>query len=96
MLDRSDWNQAVAHLLAASLEIELTEAHWTVINAARDFYERTHSSPEMRPLVKTVRAQAAELDSLALLSLFPDPAGRASPAKLVALIGGLPRPTNCL
>ena len=47
----------------------------------------------MRVLVKRVKADlGADLGtSIALMKLFP-----GSPAKLVARIGGLPRPTNCI
>jgi tRNA 2-thiouridine synthesizing protein E len=47
----------------------------------------------MRPLVKQVREQLGEdkANSIYLMQLFP-----GSPAKLLAKIAGLPRPTNCL
>ncbi len=91
--DRSQWNPDVATALAAEAGIELTETHWLVLHLARDFYARTGLSPEMRPLVKIVR-EALGPDtgsSIGLMQLFPP-----NPAKQVARIGGLPKPTNCL
>ena len=50
-------------------------------------------SPAMRVLVKHTREQLGEEkgNSIYLLKLFP-----GSPAKVLAKISGLPRPTNCL
>ena len=81
----NDWTPEVAQWL----EVE----HWEVINALRGFYANTGISPAMRILVKIVK-QNVSIDkgnSIHLLTLFP-----GSPAKLVAKIAGLPRPTNCL
>ena len=69
------------------------EAHWQVIKMLRDFYERTETSPAMRPLVKLAREQLGENcgSSAYLMGLFG-----GSPAKTASKIAGLPRPTNCL
>jgi tRNA 2-thiouridine synthesizing protein E len=83
----------VAACLARREGIELTPAHWEILNIARDFYAEYEISPAMRPLVKWVRERlgADKGSSIHLLTLFPD-----SPAKLCAKLAGLPRPTNCL
>jgi tRNA 2-thiouridine synthesizing protein E len=88
-----DWNPEVATWLASTVEIELTNEHWLVIDALREFYADTGVSPAMRILVKIVKKSigAEQGNSIYLLTLFP-----GSPAKLAAKIAGLPRPTNCL
>jgi tRNA 2-thiouridine synthesizing protein E len=93
LTDRTCWNESVAAEIAAREGIELSAAHWDVIRVARDFHARTGVAPEMRPLVKLVRERLGDAagTSIHLLRLFP-----GNPAKQVAKIGGLPRPTNCL
>lgn len=88
-----DWDEAVAHALALHENIELTAAHWEIIQVLRDFHQRFEHSPPMRILVKSVKQALGEDkgNSIYLMQLFPD-----SPAKRAARIAGLPRPTNCL
>ncbi len=88
-----DWNEAVAQALAASESIELTDAHWEIINLLRRFYDEFQLSPAMRPLSRYIREHlgADKASSIYLMTLFP-----GSPAKLAAKIAGLPRPENCL
>ena len=87
-----DWNPDVAACLAQEEGIELTDAHWEVLDALRDFYNTYEHAPSQRPFVKHV-ANALGSDkgnSMYLMGLFP-----GSPAKIAARIAGLPRPTNC-
>jgi tRNA 2-thiouridine synthesizing protein E len=88
-----DWTPEVANTLASGLGIELTEAHWRVIHIVRAFHAKTEVAPAMRPLVKIVKTELGPEhgNSIALHLLFP-----GSPAKVIAKIAGLPRPTNCL
>jgi tRNA 2-thiouridine synthesizing protein E len=93
LADFNAWNRTVAATFARAEQIELTAAHWEIIEALRDFYRRYEQSPAMRPLVKYVGQQLGKEkgNSIYLLQLFP-----GSPAKLVSKIAGLPRPENCL
>ena len=88
-----DWSEAVASQLAQAEGLSLTDEHWELINLIRAFYAKFAVSPAMRVLVKQVREHLGEErgNSIYLLGLFP-----GSPAKLLAKIAGLPRPTNCL
>ena len=88
-----DWTPDVARQIAAAEKIELTEAHWEVLNLLREYYREYDSSPAMRPLVKycAIKLGADKGSSIYLLSLFP-----GSPAKLGSKIAGLPKPDNCL
>lgn len=91
--DLDDWSPDAAQWLAAQEGITLTEAHWQVIYALRNFYQQFELSPAMRPLVKYLGAELGpdKGNSIYLMQLFP-----GSPAKLAAKIAGLPRPDNCL
>ena len=91
--DRQDWSPEVAEQLAQTVGITLTDEHWAVITVLRTFYQRFDTAPAMRPLVKWVKQEIGpdKGNSIYLMGLFPE-----SPAKVGALIAGLPRPTNCL
>ena len=91
--DLTDWSPEVAEWLARREGIALTSEHWRIIRLVRAFYAAHDLSPAMRPLVRQVRAElgASKGSSLYLLKLFP-----GNPAKVVAKIAGLPRPTHCL
>ena len=87
-----DWTPEVAEALAQSIGINLTPAHWEVLNAVRDFYQTYDLSPSQRPFAKHIANTlgAEKGRSVYLMKLFP-----GSPAKLAAQIAGLPRPSNC-
>ena len=87
------WTPEIAHQIASSEGIELTDAHWEIIELLREFYRRFEASPANRALVKFV-AQELGPDqgrSIYLMSLFP-----GSPAKIGSKVAGLPKPDNCL
>ncbi len=88
-----DWTPEVAYQIAAAEGIELSAAHWEVIELLRDYYREFDASPAMRPLVKYCARQLGPEKgrSVYLMSLFP-----GSPAKLGSKIAGLPKPENCL
>ncbi|WP_295798264.1 TusE/DsrC/DsvC family sulfur relay protein [uncultured Microbulbifer sp.] len=89
----ADWTPDVATALARSEGIELTEAHWEVLQLLQSFYREFELSPAMRPLVKYVGQHLGpdKGKSIYLMQLFPP-----SPAKVGSKIAGLPKPTNCL
>jgi tRNA 2-thiouridine synthesizing protein E len=87
------WDRQRAAQLAEQHAIELTDARFELLQAARAFYDRYGFSPSNRPLISTI-AERLGLEkgrSIYLQSQFPD-----SPAKTVALLAGLPKPKNCL
>lgn len=83
----------MAQQIAAGEGIELTQAHWELLNLLRDYYAEFDSSPAMRALVKycALKLGKEKGRSIYLMSLFP-----GSPAKLGSKIAGLPKPENCL
>ncbi len=88
-----DWNPQVAEQIAVAEGLQLTSAHWEIIEVIREFYQQFEHSPAMRPLVKAVSLKLGKDKgkSIYLMQLFP-----GSPAKRVAKIAGLPKPDNCL
>lgn len=93
LLQLADWSAAVAEYLAIEERIQLTDAHWEIIEVIRHFYQQYQLSPAMRPLVKAVTLALGpeKGKSIYLMKLFPE-----SPAKQAAKLAGLPKPTNCL
>lgn len=89
----SDWQEALAPLLASEEEITLTEAHWEVVLFVREFYLEFNTSPAVRMLVKAMAQKYGEEkgNSRYLFRLFPK-----GPAKQATKIAGLPKPAKCL
>lgn len=87
------WTPDVARQIAAAEHLELSDAHWELIDLLRQYYREFDSSPAMRPLVKYCRLKlgADKGRSIYLMTLFP-----GSPAKIGSKIAGLPKPDNCL
>ena len=91
--DPQVWTPEIAADVAKELEITLTEDHWLVIHGVRQFYARTGRSLSMRPLVRVVRNEVATKlgSSIALAQLFGNKTTRH-----VAMISGLPKPSDCI
>ena len=89
----SDWEPQVAEQIARAESLDLTPAHWEVLQLLREYYREYDASPAMRPLVKycALKLGPDKGRSIYLMSLFP-----GSPAKLGSKIAGLPKPDNCL
>ena len=88
-----DWTPDVARQIACAENLEMTDAHWEIVELLREYYQQFDSSPAMRPLVKycALKLGPEKGRSIYLMSLFP-----GSPAKLGSKIAGLPKPDNCL
>ena len=86
MADAKAWTEDIGRAIAAVLEIELTDQHWTVINFARDEYLENGDAPTLRKITKVCGVPTKEL-----YALFP-----GGPAKIAAKISGLPKPTGCI
>ncbi len=81
-----DWNREIAQAFAAELGIELTDRHWQVIDFCRKDFKETGSVPTLRRITKVGGVPTKEL-----YKLFPK-----GPAKKVAKIAGLSKPTGCI
>ncbi|WP_447044223.1 TusE/DsrC/DsvC family sulfur relay protein [Vreelandella sp. H-I2] len=93
LVNQAEWNETIAQLMAEEEGLTLTQAHWEIIDVVRAFYQRYEMAPAMRPLVKATKNALGEEKgrSIYLMQLFP-----GSPAKRIARLAGLPKPTNCL
>lgn len=92
LMDPASWSKQHAHLVAERLGIELTNDHWSVIHAVREFYLATGVSPSMRPLVNIARKIDPSLgSSLTLARLFT-----SNTSKAVAQLSGTPKPSDCV
>ncbi|MBA3988990.1 MAG: sulfurtransferase TusE [Idiomarina sp.] len=93
LLNIDDWSQELATHIASLEQIEMTPAHWEVVQFVRDFYLEYETSPAMRVLVKAVKQSMGEEkgNSRYLYTLFPK-----GPAKQATRIAGLPKPAKCI
>lgn len=93
LLNRSDWNQDIAHVIAQQDSLLLTDDHWQVISFLRNFYQEYNVMPTMRVLVKELTKKMGEEkgNSVYLNSLFPRGLMRQA-----SKLAGLPKPTRCI
>lgn len=93
LLKLEDWSPELAQYIASLEQIEMTPAHWEVVNFVRAFYQEYDTSPAMRVLVKAVKQSMGEDkgNSRYLYKLFPK-----GPAKQATRIAGLPKPAKCI
>jgi TusE/DsrC/DsvC family sulfur relay protein len=81
-----EWDEEIAKVLAAQIEIEMTEAHWNIIKFLRaDFKTQGETATARR--VQTVGGVPVKEQFV----LFPK-----KPAKKMAYIAGLPKPKGCV
>jgi len=87
LVNYTDWDEDVAKALAAVEGIELTQAHWDVINYMRDEYvNNSNNQPMERAILKEMSKRwGRKLASKDLYSLFP-----MAPSKQGNRIAGLP------
>lgn len=87
-----DWSHDVAEQIAREDSIELTAAHWEIIDLVRSYYAEFKISPAARIIVKLLKAHCGpdKGNSIYLMKLFT---GR--PARMANKVAGLPKPTNC-
>jgi tRNA 2-thiouridine synthesizing protein E len=86
LTEYDEWDEDLAKVLAAQIGIDLTDAHWRVIQFLRqDYLERGETATTRRVQVfggVPVKEQFA---------LFPK-----KPGKKMAYIAGLPKPHGCV
>jgi len=87
MSDPNQWDKTVAETLAGEIGISpLTDQHWRVIEFCRADFEAQGSAPTLRRIMKVTGVPTKEL-----YKLFPK-----GPAKKVAYISGLKKPSGCI
>ena len=93
LLNLAEWNEDIGKVLAQSENVEMTDAHWEVVNFLRDYYNEYQIAPAVRVLTKAIGKQLGpeKGNSKYLYELFP-----YGPAKQAYKIAGLPKPTGCV
>ncbi|MEX0323616.1 MAG: TusE/DsrC/DsvC family sulfur relay protein [Puniceicoccaceae bacterium] len=86
LTDRSQWNKEVATAIASDEGIEMTDAHWKVIEFIEADFAEKQAVPGMRRINKVGGIPTKEL-----YSLFP-----GGPIKKAARIAGFPKPASCV
>jgi TusE/DsrC/DsvC family sulfur relay protein len=87
MSNPEDWTPQIAEVLAHEIGIEkLEEDHWKVIEFSRADFKAKGEAPTLRRITK-----AGGVPTKTLYQLFPK-----GPAKKVALVSGLGKPTGCI
>ncbi|WP_174508521.1 sulfurtransferase TusE [Klebsiella oxytoca] len=91
--DTTQWNEAMAMVIAEKEGITLSAEHWEVVRFVRDFYLEFNTSPAIRMLVKAMANKFGEErgNSRYLYRLFPK-----GPAKQATKVAGLPKPVKCI
>lgn len=82
-----NYDDETVRVIAASENIELTDAHWEVVNYMREQYKEEGATPNFRNMVKGMNEIRDGVDSKYLYDLFP-----TGPAKQAAKVAGLPQP----
>lgn len=81
------WSRDWATEKAASVGVPLlTEAHWTVIEFARNEFIETKNSPNIRRIAK-----ASGVDTRTIYGLWP-----SRPGVMTAYVAGIPKPGGCI
>jgi tRNA 2-thiouridine synthesizing protein E len=93
LVNLGEWEPAIAEVMAAQDELELTDEHWEIIKFLREYYAEYQIAPAVRVLTKAVgkRLGKEKGNSKYLYGLFP-----YGPAKQACRYGGLPKPTGCV
>ena len=89
----SEWEPAVAEVMAKDEGLELSDDHWEIINFLREYYEEYQIAPAVRVLTKAVGKKLGKDkgNSKYLYELFP-----YGPGKQACKLAGLPKPTGCV
>lgn len=86
MANPEDWDKDVAVVLASDINISLTDRHWEIIDFSRSDYQAQGEAPGLRRISKE-----ADVPTKELYKLFPK-----GPAKKIAYVSGLGKPTGCI
>lgn len=52
IVNPAEWNEQLAHELAAEEALELTEEYWEILNFMRDYWNEHKVAPDVRHVVK--------------------------------------------
>ena len=73
LVDPTDWNESVAHELAATEQIALEDDHWQVIRFMRSYYDEHRVAADARFVIKYLAEDTGygKDAKRALFQLFP-------------------------
>jgi dissimilatory sulfite reductase related protein len=86
MTNPAQWNKDIAAELAKEEGLQLSDAHWKIIEFCRQKAAETGAAPTLRTITSNAGVTTKEL-----FTLFPK-----GPAKKVAKIAGLGKPEGCV
>jgi tRNA 2-thiouridine synthesizing protein E len=86
LADPAQWNEDLADALAAQIGIALTDRHRRILDALRSDFQARGETATLRRAAMVTGVPVKEL-----FVLFPK-----KPAKKMAYVAGLPKPTGCL
>jgi len=89
LFDPEEWTKEFAIKAADSLDINLTDDHWLVINMIREQYESSMRVPELRHILKSMKMAMGEKKATRkfVYGLFPYGYGQQG-----CLIAGMRQP----
>lgn len=93
LINSHDWDIEVAHHLAQLEGIELNATNLHIVQFCRDFYLNFKRLPPIRVVVKELKNHFSDdvANSVYLQTTFPP-----SPARQIAKLAGLPKPSRCM
>lgn len=86
MTNPDQWTKEIAFELAKQESVELTDAHWKIVEFCRQNAATTGKAPTLRQITSGTGISTKDL-----FALFPK-----GPAKKVAKIAGLGKPEGCV
>jgi tRNA 2-thiouridine synthesizing protein E len=88
-----DWSPGIAYVLAENNGIQMSDAHWEIVDYARNYYLTYKHLPNTRVFIKGVKKTFGpdKGNSLYLHRLFPE-----GPLRYACKLAGLPKPPTCL
>jgi TusE/DsrC/DsvC family sulfur relay protein len=81
-----DWDEDIARALAAQIDLELADDHWTVLRFLREDFQAQGETATLRRVTKV-----GGIPTKRLFELFP-----GKPAKKMSYVAGLPKPKGCV
>ena len=86
MTEYDQWDKEIGSALATAIGVDMTDAHWKVIDFLREDFKVKGETPTIRRV-----STAGGVDTKTLFLLFPK-----KPAKKMSYIAGLPKPHGCV
>ena len=86
LTNKDQWNKEIAVEIAKELGIDLTDAHWNVI----EFLQKDFAETEKIPTIRRVK-NVGKIGTKELYDLFPE-----GPLMKATKIAGLSKPVSCV